>query len=83
MLFQTNIYGPERIGGGIITTVSDADLEVHAHATSDSARSWMPSWSKSGCKPKSCKADPGSSFTAYLVLVPLTDVEMYGGRGYD
>ena len=78
VLFQTDIYGPQRIGGGIITAVSDADLEVHVHAASDSARSWMPSWSKTGRKPKSCKADPGSGFTAYLVLVALTDVEMYG-----
>ena len=78
VLFQTDVYGPQRIGGGIITAVSDADLEVHVHAASGSARSWMPSWSKTGRKPKSCKADPGSGFTAYLVLVALSDVEMYG-----
>ena len=47
MLFQTNIYGPERIGGGNITVVSDADVEGHVRAASVSARSWMPSWSKS------------------------------------
>ena len=82
VLFQTDIYGPQRIGGGIITAVSDADLEVHVHAASDSARSWMPSWSKTGRKPKSCKADPGSGFTAYLVLVALSDVEMYGTLVY-
>ena len=78
-LFNSSIYGEERICGGIITNMA-ADTQsftVHVHACSESGRSWMPSWQKTGKKTQSQKACP-EGFAAYSIRVDVDQVEMYG-----
>ena len=78
-LLNNDIYGEERVCGGIISNMSvDAQsILVHVHVSSESRRPWMPSWKKAGKKTQSLKACL-EGFTAFTASDKVAQVEMYG-----